>query len=74
MQGWLTAKADCEHTRVACNVLDGLSLEAGVLAAMGVAPEPQQHCRAIVLQADLERPFGLLCRAGLAFLPCKSTL
>ena len=61
------------HTRVAGNVFDGLSCQAGVLAAVSIAPEPQQHCRAVVLQADLKGPFRLLCRASLVFLPCKTT-
>ena len=61
------------RTGVACNMFDGLSCQAGVLAAMSIAPKPQQHCRAIVLQADLKGPFRLLCRASLAFLPCKTT-
>lgn len=59
------------HTRVACGVFDGMSFQAGVLTAVSVAPQPQQHCRAIVLQAHLEGPFGLLSGAvALPFLPC----
>ena len=54
-------------------MFDGLSLEAGVLAAMGIAPKPQQHCRAVVLQGDFKGPFRLLCRARLTVLPCKTT-
>ena len=65
---------DCRRTRVACNVFDGLSLQAGVLAAVGVAPKPQQHCRAVVLQADCIRPLRLLYWTSIAFLPCETTL
>jgi hypothetical protein len=36
-------------TSVAGSVLDGLSLESSILAAVCVAPQPQQHCRAAVL-------------------------
>lgn len=50
-------------------MFDGLCLESGVLAAVSIAPEPQQHCRAVVLQADLKGPFRLLGRASLPILP-----
>ena len=52
-------------------MFDGVGLQTGVLTAASVAPQPQQHCRAVVLQAHSEGPFWLLSGAALLpFLPC----
>ena len=56
-----------EVTCVASSVLDGVRLQPRVLTAVGVAPQPQQHSRAAVLQGHFKGPLGLL------LLPSRGT-